>query len=235
VSRRTISALAIALAATLALAAVAPAARGPKDPTYQPNARDLAIARSLLLVRAVVPARFTIESSKPSDDDFTCSTYDPDLSRLVSTADVEGRDFSHTARTGVYFVSSTAMLFRTSEEAATYWRRAVVHRKVGPCLVESFRDAFGKGAALGNVKVIPLELASGELSVQSWNVVGDLRDGTRVLGKALIEVAVLKRGRAISALMMFTLGKPLGADAEAMGAAVGHKLARAAVTGGPAA
>lgn len=222
----------IVLSTVLALAVAGSAlARTPHDTTYKPVGRDVRTAKGLLVKRADVPG--FADAGAPDDRDATCSTYDPDLSGLVTTGEADGRYYSRTSASGALTVGSQAALFRSAAHAGSYWKRAVTSKKITPCLSEVFRRGLPPGAKLSNVRTVPVAAASGALRVHSWNLVGRVHvDGNVV--PFVLEAVGLKRGRAISFVFAMSVGTPLAEQVRRVGAVASAKLLRAKLGTAPA-
>lgn len=162
------------------------ATRGPHEPTYRPVAGDVRAATRLLIGRADLPGYRDTRVVRTGTD--VCSRYDPDLSALVTTGEVEGRYFGRETRGGALVVTSQAALFRSRDHAETYWRRAVVDPRIRPCLAEALRKGLPTGSKLMDLRTVPLRFTSGPLRIQSWNVLGrvlvDGEDVPFVMGRS---------------------------------------------------
>jgi hypothetical protein len=214
-----------AIAALCSLVVVGSAgARDPHETTYAPVAADIRTAKGLLVTPADVPG-FS-DNGAPKGDDTACSSYDPDLSAIVTTGEAEGHLYSRSFASGALTVGSQAALFRTVAHANSYWRRAFTSRKITPCLAEAFRRGLPAGTKLSNLRTVPITSSSGALRVHSWNLVGRIHvDGTAV--PFVIETVGLRRGRAISILVAMSVGAPRVEYIRRLGAIAGERLARA--------
>jgi hypothetical protein len=225
--RKLLAVLAVLLGA-LALVG-ASAARTPHESTYRPIPKDVETAKSLLVTLADVPG--FRDGGAPPDTDVTCSTYDPDLSALVTTGEADGRYFTHTSAGGALMIGSQAAVFRSAAEANAYWKRGFATRKIAPCVAEAFRRGLPPRATLTHVRAVPVRASSGPLKVMSWNLVGRVHQDGRVV-PFVLEAVGMQRGRAISFLLAMSMGQPPVEQVRRVGAIASAKLMGASL--GPA-
>jgi hypothetical protein len=193
-------AIGLLLAAVFASTALA----GPNDPKKRHNAADQAWARAIRIHRADLPGGGW-KSERSSDD----SSYAPkrckrpNLSDLVATGEASNPDFSR----GGSFVGSGSTIFATEREATAAWARTskVV---VARCFAAAMRDGLGgSGASLAvrSHEQVRSGLAPHELGFRMRFTLS----GPAVKIDGRVGYYVFGRGRAIGAVMVVSVGKPL--------------------------
>lgn len=194
-----------ALAGVLALTASATAARSPHDPTLRTVAVDAGVAKTLLITKADVPTGFVDKGVDSSGDTGpACSSYDPDLHRLVETAEVDGHNFERTSGTGYSLVSSGAAVFRSRADAVADWNAIVANAKVTACIRELMVKGFGK-LALTGVRIVPVDLKANEMSIRIWELTAAAHENGRSIPLDIV-LGFYLEGRAASNLLLVGAG-----------------------------
>jgi hypothetical protein len=194
--------LAICLLAAAVLAGSASASAN--DPKRRYNAADQAWARAIRIQRADLPGTGWKAQRSKDDSDYApqgCSS--PNLSDLVATGEASNPDFTRYGS----FVGSGSSVFATERDTTAAWTR-MAKVPLARCLVAALREGMaGSGASLtirSNEQVhaglAPHELGF-RLRFTASGSAGKL-DGR-------IGYYVFARGRAVGAVMVVSLGKPL--------------------------
>jgi hypothetical protein len=211
-------------------------ARSPKDPLYRPNTADLRLARSVLLTTADLPSSFTdagIDRSLDQSDGSTCqkTVRQPDLHRLVETADLDGHKFERKDEvTGYTAISSNASLFRSPAQAATAfaWLEQLAGRDLSSCFTAAIRSGLPSDAPNPlQARVTPVRRAGKGVKLVGWEIQTQLSSGGQEIP---LDVAILyyKRGRAVTTLLEVNGGPGLPTSLlEQTSQAVTHKLLHA--------
>ena len=203
----------LALLAALAclVPATAAAARSPKDPTLHAAPADVALAKTFLIARHDLPAGFRDtgpDTSGSSSDDLCKGVVQPDLHRLVMTADVSSHDYQRTdAATGFTQMTTEAGLFRTRGEAieSLRWFLALPKSKIESCFAEAVRKGLPKTAKTRGFRLQVAHRAVGDLHLDVWEVVVRVQRNATWIPVDLV-VAAYRRGRALETLTAVNVG-----------------------------
>lgn len=199
----------LVVAAAALVAAAGASARSPKEPTLRPRAADVRVAHGLLVTRSDVPAGFVDKGvDRSGDGTFRCKgLQQPDLHRLVETADVDGHTFEGAGATGFTQIQSSASLFRSRREAATAVDafRRVPTSTMRRCFAVAFRSGLPKGARVGPFRVTPIRRTTGDLRLLVWEIRTKLYAVARWVPVDMV-LAFYERDRAVSLLMLTNAG-----------------------------
>jgi len=213
-----------ALAICLAAAAVAaPAALGVTQPKKAIRAADQAVAQSIVLKRADLPAG-SWKGSRSPDDNTTpnCKGMKIDLSDLTETGDANGLEFQDQ-QTGTY-VSSGAGLMLTEAQAKTWYSR-FVRPQLAHCLGQVFESGFPKAAKARIAVASRVGFPHVAQDVSAYRVAGSVSlSGRRV--PIVLDVAIMHHGRGDAIVLALGIGKPF-APFRSLATLVGQRLARA--------
>jgi hypothetical protein len=173
------------------------------DPKKRYNAADQAWARAIRIQRADLPGAGW-KAQRSNDSEYApkgCSS--PNLSDLVATGEAANPDFTR----GGSFVGSGSSVFANERDATAAWTRSA-KVPLARCVVAALRKGMaGSGASLtvGSNEQPHAGLAPHELGFRiRFSVSGP---AAKVDGR--IGYYVFARGRAIGALMVVSLGRPL--------------------------
>ena len=219
----------LALLSVVTLAVVpAASARDPHSETLRPVAADAAVARTLLLGRANVPAVFKDKGVDRSDNsNANCSSFNPDLHKYVETADVSGHDFERSDTTGYALVSSGATVFRSRADALGDWNDSFANPKVRACIAELLRKGAGASATLTQLRVTPIDLHVAGMTMKVWDATALVNAHGRSVPFELVVGGYL-RGRAVSALLMLSVAGSITEELSSQfSASMSASLARA--------
>ena len=130
----------LAAVAFLALIVTGAALAASGEPQKHYTPADTAKAKSVVLKLSDLPAGWTGKKSAGSGGHLQCKTFKPDESDLTKTGNADSYDFSK----GLYFINSSASIFRSAAQAQAAWDRVV-----RPGLLTCLRSIFEKGASSG--------------------------------------------------------------------------------------
>jgi hypothetical protein len=186
-------------------------ARSPKDPTLRSRPGDVALAKSLLLGKADLPADFrdTGPDHSGSGPNVDCNgVVQPDLHRLVMTADVTSHDFERTdPLSGFTQLSTEATLFVNAAEAqaSIAWLIALPKAKLQSCFAAAVRAGLPKATKTAGFHLTTLRRSIGQLRLYVWEVqLRFERSGTWT--PIDFVMAGYHRGRALEMLMIVNAG-----------------------------
>jgi hypothetical protein len=203
--------LALLVALACLVPATAAAARSPKDPTLHKTPADVALARTFLIARPDLPSGFrdTGPDTSGSGSDTLCKgVVQPDLHRLVMTADVSSHDFQRTdSLTGFTQVSTEAGLFQTRGEAteSMRWFLALPKSKIESCFAEAVRKGLPKTAKTTGFHLQVAHRTVADLHLDVWEVVVRVQRNGNWIPVDLV-VAEYRRGRALETLTAVNVG-----------------------------
>jgi hypothetical protein len=207
--RRVVSPLVVVVC--LAALASAAYARSPKDPVLHKRAADVALARRLLVGTGDLPAGFRDAGSDRSgtNSNIECKgVAQPDLHRLVMTADVTSHDFQRTdTLSGYTMVNSEATLFRSAREAqaSISWLVKAPKAKLNACFAAAVRAGLPKTAKSSGFHLTASRRTSGDLHLYAWEIgLRFQRSGHWIPVDMLI--TGYRRGRALEMLMAVDAG-----------------------------
>ena len=204
----------VALTAVLAVAlagATGAGARSPKDPTLRTKPADVRLARTLLVTRADLPAGIAFVDKgidKSSNADFQCKgVQEPDLHRLVETAEIDGHTFEAKSAAGFTQVQSSASIFRSAREAAVAVGalRSLSSAAAKRCFAAAIRKGLPGGTSISQFRFKPLRRTVGGLKLLVWEISLQVQAGGRALPMDLV-MAFYERGRAVPMLMLMNAG-----------------------------
>jgi len=138
--RHALAALLVLLASCVA-ASVAVAANGKPKEAFRPA--DQALAKSIVLTRADLPAGTWKGERSSSGGGFQCPGFKVDQSDLTITGRSSGYEF--TSEGSGSFVSSTAGIYVTAAQARTAFLR-IARPGLGRCLANLFEQGVGTSA-----------------------------------------------------------------------------------------
>jgi hypothetical protein len=193
--------LPLVLAAAGVVAGAALAA-SPHDPQKKFTSGDQAWARTLLVKRADLPGAGW-KSQTSTGDNSTCKSFNPDESRLVETGEQDSPEFTRVGG----FVSSTAAIFRTAQDAQAGWNLEV-RPQILDCLAEGLDQTSTGNATIrivsrGKLKYPHVAPRTAAFFVRlAFNVQG-------IKFSADLRVVCLGKGRANLALITMSPGQPL--------------------------
>jgi hypothetical protein len=180
------------------------AVAGPNDPKKRYNAADQAWARRIRIHRADLPGTgWKVEPSKDDSDYAPKGCRSPNLSDLVTTGEASNPDFTR----GGSFVGSGSSVFATERQASAAWIR-MAKVPVGRCLVAALREGMAGSGATLTVRS-NRQVRRGLAPHESAFSVGFVASGPAAKIDGRIGYYVFARGRAIGAVMVISLGKPL--------------------------
>lgn len=215
------------------LASVA-SARSPKDPVLRSRPADVSLARSLLLAKADFPPGFRDAGpDRSGSGNFDCNEVaQPDLHRLVMTADVSSHDFQRTDPvTGFTQVSTEATLFvnATEAQAGIAWLANLPRAKLSDCFAAAFRAGLPKTAKMAGFHLTALQRAIGPLHIYVWELqLRVQRNGAWIPVDFVI--GDYRRGRGIATLVALQVGGALDPSLTTqLSRTFGTRLATAAI------
>ena len=190
--------------AVLASATVALAARG--EPRDEPNAKDMASARSIVLKQADLAPGYKAAKTGPGDG--YCAALDE------STLTRSGKAASPAFIMGTTFVSSRADVYKTRADAETSWRQGV-----SPAGARCFREVLSDHGTLPSFK----RLAFPRLAAKTFAF-------RLVAGNGVtIDMIGAQAGRIQAVTLFVSAGGPVPkADEVALARLVAERLKRAA-------
>jgi hypothetical protein len=151
VRRSKLLLLAASFVATAALVGSAAGARSPHEPTYRPVPADVKVAKSLLLRAHDLTSGF--RAAPPTDEYFRCTSYDPDLSHLVTTGEGVGRAYERNTALAHLGIQTFSYVFGTTKEANSFWRWSFNDRRNGQCLSEVIKHSLEKLPSVQGQKI----------------------------------------------------------------------------------
>ena len=216
------------LAVLAALVVAAPAAgvsRGAHDPQKRLNARDQAKARSFLLRPADLGSSWTSTPAPHAGDggDLSCAGFDPDLSDLVETGDVQSRLFVHATASTSSTVFSTGTVYANARMAGAAWNR-VIRPELVRCLSTLLEGTSTAGVGFKTV-------SSGRLDfphVAPRTAAFRLAVEAKALGATVrfyLDLIALGSGRLEAGIFAVSLRRPLDESLErSLARAVARRL-----------
>jgi hypothetical protein len=189
-------------------------AGSPKDPVLRSRPADVALAKTLVLARTDLPAGFrdTGPDRSSSNSSFDCKgVVQPDLHRLVMTADVAGNDFERTdSVSGFTKLNTEITLFRNpvEAEASIGWIVNLPRAKVEACLASVFRAALPKTAKTRELHTTVDHRTIGDLHLEMWELQWQLQQAGRWVPVDVL-IAAFRRGRALEMLLALNAGSGL--------------------------
>jgi hypothetical protein len=191
--------------AFLALIATGAALAASGDPQKHYTPADTAKAKNVVLKLSDLPAGWAGKKSTGSGGHLQCKSFKPDESDLVKTGNADSYDFSK----GLYFIESSASIFRSAAQAQASWDRVV-----RPGLLTCLRSIFEQGASSGAATTTATgqgALAFPKLAPRTaaFRITFQTKSGSQTLNGD-IDVVLLGRNR-IDAVMLFVgFGTPNG-------------------------
>jgi hypothetical protein len=208
---RTSVVVLVALAACIAGSASVAAAGSPKDPTLHRVAADVALAKTLLIVKRDLPAGFRDagpDTSGNSSDDVCKGVVQPDLHRLVMHADVTSHDFEQTVTaTGFTQVSTEATLFRSAREATASmaWFTSLPKATLQACFEAAFRAGLPKSTKTQGFRLDITRRTISDLHLGVWEMGLRFQKNGAWIPVDFV-IASYRRGRAIEMLLAVNAG-----------------------------
>lgn len=225
---RRVAPLLLAAAVMLALAAAALA--GPKDPRLHRRPADVRRAKTLVMRLRDLPAGFVDkgrqkDSSGPTPD-LPCS--EPNLHALVMTAEVSSHDFARNRTLAIAEASSQATFFSRPDQARKAVA-AITSPKIGRCLkkfvVESAQKSTNGQMKIISVRLVPISETVKDLHTRIWDMFLTFKvHGIRFRDELVL--AYLRRGRAVSMVMLNSLNGLTEAEAAGISRALAVRLER---------
>ncbi|MGZ4388224.1 MAG: hypothetical protein ACXVZL_02460 [Gaiellaceae bacterium] len=201
-------ALVAAAAVGLAAAAVASAAAPPADPVQKHTAKDVAAARSVLLVRADLGAQWQAVKGKVAA--LTCPSFQPTLKGVVETGAAASPNFS--AGNSGPFVTQIAWVYRTAAQASTLWRR-VVGAGLERCLADAVTSGSTKDVTFTVEKRLRFALPRLVARAAGYRVLATAATTGQTVD-VVYDMVVLGRGRAVTAITLAEFSGPVPAELE---------------------
>ncbi len=209
--RRVAAPLALAVLACLGPTAYAASSR---DPVLRSRPADVALAKRLVLGRADLPGSFGDAGADTtnSGSDIQCAgVVQPDLHRLVMSADVTSHGFDQTDPVlGYTHLRSEVSLFHAAgdAQASIAWIVGLSHAKLESCFAAAFRSGLPKAAKLSGFRLTSLVRTAGDLHVYVWEMRAQVLASGRVLP---VDFALTgyRRGRALEMFMAVNAGAGL--------------------------
>jgi hypothetical protein len=203
--RRFVAAL-VTVFACAGLASLASAA-SPRDPVLHKRPADVALAKRLLLAKTDLPAGFRDAGPdrSGSNSNVDCKgVVQPDLHRLVMTADVSSHDFERTDPVdGFTQVRTEATLFMNAAEAeaSIAWLVKLPKATLERCFATAVRAGLPKTAKTAGFHLTVVHRASGELHRDIWQL--QMRfERSGVWFPVELVIGGYRRGRALEMLMV---------------------------------
>jgi hypothetical protein len=208
--------LAVVVVVGVSAAASAGYARSPKDPVLRRRPADVALAKTLLLAASDLPDGFrdagADRSSSSGSGSVNCKgVVEPDLHRLVMTADVSSHDFERTdAVSGFTQVSTEATLFESAADAQTgiSWLVSLPKAKLDSCFSSMIRAGLPKTAKTAGFHLTVARRTIGQVQIFVWELqVQFERNGSWIPIDMVI--AGFHRARALEMLTVVSGGRGL--------------------------
>ena len=202
--------LALALAAPGGVASAVSGERHPRDPRKAVRPADQARARQIGLKLADLPPGWRAERSDP-DDTVRCPPYyNPDLSDLTLTAEVDSPDFS---RGETDFASSSVSIYLQPRQAQRAFLTGL-QPGVRRCLEEMLEmDATAENPfEVLSITRAPSPRAGGARSA-AFRIVAEVGTGGET-SRLYFTVIGIQRDRVVASLALGRLGKPVSAALE---------------------
>ena len=207
--------LAVVVVVGVSVAASVAYARSPKDPVLRSRPADVALAKTLLLGASDLPEGFRdagVDRSSGSNGSVDCKgVVEPDLHRLVMTADVTSHDFERTdSVSGFTQVSTEATLFESAAEAQTgiAWLVSLPKAKLDSCFSSMIRAGLPKTAKTAGFHLTVARRTIGGVQIFVWELqVQFERNGSWTPIDMVI--AGYHRARALEMLMVVSGGRGL--------------------------
>jgi hypothetical protein len=190
---------------------------GADDPKKRHNPADQAWARAIRIHRFDLPGTgWRAQRTKDDSGYAPRGCRNPDLSDLVATGEATNPDYVR----GGSFVGSGSTVFATERQATTAWSRTARIR-LSHCLVAALRDGIGSSGVsitTRSSETARSGLAPHELGARvRFSISGP---AAKINGR--IAYYIFARGRAVGAVMVISLGRPL----QPVPLALEQKLAR---------
>lgn len=191
----------VAVSVALFNASPSAALRDPHSPQLRSRPSDIARARKLLLVEAVLPHGFhaIVTGASPSNNGGSCGGVDPDLSSLTETAEAYGNELLNPAF-GAY--GSVADVFISPSEAARAQRLDTAPDTVACAASIAKRFLVGAHATASAQRFTFSARQVGRTRIVARGVVLT----TRIAGRkaeVMASMYFLRRGRALSVLLAY--------------------------------
>jgi len=208
----------VVAAAVAAVAAGVVAASPPKD-AFTPAGK--ALARSVTLRLADVPAGWKASASSNSTGEVTCATFNPDQSDLTRIGHAES-NFASADSLGA--VGSTVGVFSSAAQAQTAWNR-LVRPQLVRCLASLFKQGISANSGTATIR------STGRLSVPmtaprraAYRIVSDVVTGGQRV-RAWVDVLLQGRGSADTVILVTSVASPPSAAVEQkLAAAIAGRL-----------
>jgi hypothetical protein len=220
----------LALSAAVALAVVAVAFAGPKDPRLHRRAADVKRAKTLVMKLRDLPAGFVDKGRQKGNSgptpDIPCS--EPNLHALVMTAEVSSHDFARNRALTAAEASSEATFFVRSAQAERAVA-AVTSTKIGRCIkkfvVQSAQKSTNGQMKIVSVRLVPLSETVKDMHARIWDMFLTFKvNGARFRDELVL--AYFRRGRVVSMVMLNSLNGLTEAEAAGISAALTRRLER---------
>lgn len=219
---------ALAAAALLALVVTATAATANGEPKRAFTKADLALARSVVLVRADLGDGFV--GVRRADQDLPDGARCGPLaeSDLTITGKADSPDF-RLQQTGVLLTAgSSAHVYRTLREANASFTRGT-GKQVATCLADIVRLSSPPGQKIRVRSAKRVAFPSLAPKTAAYRVVASVSAGSGQSVTVYFDAIVLQQGRVQASLVFTSAGRPLAeTDRVVLASVVAKRLARAA-------
>ena len=170
----------------------------------------MALAGRLLLRTADFGAGWTAGRARAKVATLTCGSFNPSLAGLIERGSAASPSYS--GGTAGPFVSQTAYVYATADQAVTLWRRVV-----GPgllrCLVESVGSSSAQGVRFTVRGKRTLTLPRLAPRAAGYRVVATAATAAQSI-TTTVDLIVLGRGRAVTELSFAGIAQPVAPGVE---------------------
>jgi hypothetical protein len=204
----------LSVAALLALSCSTAFARSPRDPTLHRVAADVTLATTFLIAKRDLPAGFRDtgpDTSGSGTDELCKGVVQPDLHRLVMTADVSSHDFARTDNlTGFTQLSTESGIFRSAREAAQSmaWFARLPKATVQSCFEAAFRAGLPKTAKTAGFHLTVVHRTTADLHLDLWELQLRVQRNAAWIPVDLL-IGSYRRGRALEMVLAVNVGPGL--------------------------
>jgi hypothetical protein len=196
----------------LVVCALAPAAAAATKPPSTHTKTGLASARAALLPAHAFPSRWTATAADKTVPALGCPFAGADSSGIVEI----GAATSPHYRAGSVgpFASESVYVYKTAQQAATYWKR-LVGPGIGRCLAASVKQGSTSDVTFSEAKQLPLAAptVTGRAAAYRVSAHAATPGQTTV---AYFDLVLVARGAGIAALSFSSFSTPTPAGIEAL-------------------
>ena len=173
--------------------------------THRHTAADMALARGALLRRADLGPGWSQASPAGKPAPLTCSQFQPATAGVVETGSASSPTFQQSSSGP--FVADSAYVYASAAEERAYWDK-VMRPGLLRCVAAALTQGSGSGLRFTVTAKQRLTLPKLPSSAAGYRVSGTASGSGQTID-VYLDMVVLGRGRAISAISLSTFSQPV--------------------------